>query len=196
MIDAILFRHRIGSYNKGCDHYTHKSRTSNSTFRAKHYSDNSNTNINLKINFVLYCVFLLHIFMLSISMTSQNAEISKQKNLNATSNVNYTVQEYHFKSLSDSLVASAMLTLLTFIVKRVRIFMIGSESGLDSIKRLVNHIMFSYSKSSSMVYKNFRHFVFWSSVLNLVLLLLCNMSIKNPGPAKNLPKCERAYTLV
>ena len=131
---------------------------------------------------LLLCICTAH-FMLSMAITSQTTKFSKHI---AASNVNYTVQESHFQSLSDSLVASAIITLLTFIVKRVRICMIGSESGLDSIKILLNHIRFSYNKSSTKFYKIFRRYIFWSSVLNIVLLLLCNMSIKNPGPAKNL----------
>jgi endonuclease/exonuclease/phosphatase family metal-dependent hydrolase len=81
--------------------------------------------------------------------------------------------------------------LLTFIIRKVCSYKASAHSlvqerGSSGIVRVIYHLRFSYSRNSHSWYKLLRRYTFWGVSLNILLILVSNMSLLNPGPASQV----------
>ena len=86
----------------------------------------------------------------------------------------------------NMLLPQALITIITFIIRKVCCRQLSYINGTKCVYKILHHLRFSYSNSSNRVYKCFRKFLFWTSTVAMVMVLLSNMSLLNPGPAQKM----------
>ena len=180
MIDAILYRSRIGAFANRIhcrSHFSKNQINSQSHYNANRFSSHNTTPSKALI---LYLMLMTYIFMF---ITSGSFNLSKQTHQTSR-------HSHHFMSqgVTTSLLTQAAITLLTYIVRKLCATKtkIRYSSGLSCFSNILLHIRYSYHRTCNNSYKVFRKYLFWTSLLAMLLTLVCNMSLLNPGPAQNI----------
>ena len=75
-----------------------------------------------------------------------------------------------------------MIFILTIIVNVIR-RREHSKGAVHFIARIYCKLRFKYPSNSHMSYKVFRKYIIWLSLYNIMLLIQCNLTMKNPGPS-------------
>ena len=74
-----------------------------------------------------------------------------------------------------------LIQLLSIIIYRLRL-----KHKRLTLPLVITHLKLSMKGNPSLAYRSFRKYLAWLTMANLVLLIYCNSSIKNPGPVNNL----------
>ena len=181
MIDIITHRIRIGTHHTS--RHLNTSPKSNSNSQTLNFSShnnqcncnriplNCNCNFNRMFLSLLYFIMIIYLSAVTLSLTL------------ATQHLNREYVKVHYSTTSSPNInfLVILIQLLSIIIYRLR----------SKHQRLTLPLVFSHFKNrvdgrSSIVYRSFRKYLTWLTLANLLLLVHCNSSIKNPGPVNNL----------
>ena len=181
MIDIITYRIRIGTHHSS--RHLNTSLKSNSNSQTPNFSPHNNQCNCNRIPFNCNCYFnRIFLSLLYFIMITYLSAVKLSLTL-ATQHLNREYAKVHYITTSSPNInfLVILIQLLSIVIYRLR-----SKHERLTLPSIFSHFKHSVDGRSSIVYRSFRKYLTWLTMANLILLVHCNSSIKNPGPANNL----------
>ena len=168
MIDAISYRIRIGSFNSSLSPLM----LNNPILTQASQFSTSFSQLSFLFS---YIVFIFYILLYLISILSDTVWLDSR--IPASCPTKWTIV-----TIPSSKVGFVPILLLCLNALRVILSTFHRYNRDMNAVKLYQYIRYKYSRAETSLYKNFRKFLVWLAISNLLLLSECNMSINNPGP--------------
>ena len=186
MIDGIMFRARIGTFAGGI--HRKMFRPNVIKHRAHKYMSNTYGICN-NYYIVLYYVYMLYLLVSSMCITLTTSPLH-----NIPPNC-HTTHILYLTNTQGGLMGwlyNSIIILSTVVIGKAcsqpnhsKIEQ-GSNNAIHYTLKILWYIRYKYCKNSNILYKLFRRYTFWGVSLNMLLILISNMSLLNPGPIPHL----------
>ena len=181
MIDAILFRYRIGLHNPARAPKSVKSRLN----KCRSYiqqQENLSHNITKAVGPLAYLILLIYMGAVMLALQS-----SVKESISAAQQAQISFfAEYDDMTVGNGgrgpkiFLFSPLVVLLTAVVYRINCT--NDRHEITIMKKLYYQLRFSYSPKANLLYRCFRKYIVWLVTFNAILLTYSNMSLLNPGP--------------
>ena len=195
MIYTELFRLRIGTYQH-CKCLLGKNKRYTNSINSRFFQSGMDRSDpqrwvsagNVVCNFILY--FVTYIYMLCFLM-ALSIEISLNKNVSLNQKTSsHTASEMYSTVNTSSLrdyINNCFIILILYTLKKN--LNQNTTFSTSSIGRFMTRIRSRKHFSSVPAAK----YTFWIALLNLILIIICNPAILNPGPIQEKPKLSVFY---
>ena len=182
MIDSITYRVRIGNFNcKGPRPYKNGSHKRTKSQSYIFMDKNTHT---IPVTTLIYIIMLLYISLYTL-FPLQSINTRTNSHFPVTPSQNFTTPTFYTCGVLAYFIKYAFTHILTLLLYRLSHATIN-QTPLEHIQTIVHILRYKYSKSSNLAYRVFRKFLFWNTVVSMLLILICNMSLLNPGPTQHL----------